>query len=262
MLNKYLITTSASPEAVARAGFDQLQIVGHGDYTLFREANGPEILQAFSYTLAIEEDDETPTWETLNSRQRAIILQSAAESCYDEMPELDPVLLDENFVKHHKGLDWLLPSSQWPLAIKKSLTKEYGSDYIAIAFDVSSAPSDEYLNHVWSNLHEIVQHMQSERVRVIQADNSILDDFSYSHETLPQQLSLSSQGGTSYVPVFQTLQQDPPQALIYVCDLYGDHQRLNEPDWPVFWITPENHCPIRPEFGTVFVSTTYPDDAS
>ena len=150
MFNSYLITTPASPNSVARVGFNELQTVGHGDYALFREANGPDILKAVMETLEIEQTDDTPTWEDLDRRQRAIILDAAAASCRDVMPQLDPALLNDKLVQDHHALTWLQPSSQWPHVIRNILADQSRHDYIAIAFDTSSQPPVQYLEHLWN----------------------------------------------------------------------------------------------------------------
>ena len=152
----------------------------------------------------------------------------------------------------HSSLQSLKRQADWPDTIKRLMAGFDAPRRLAIAFDTSSAPPPGYIKHVWNKLHDLATELQLETVRVVQCDMEIRSDETYSHENLPRELRFVGRGGTSSLPVFRLLENDPPHALVYISDLYTDLWALHRPHWHTFWIVgPDHRAPADPHFGTV-----------
>ena len=76
------------------------------------------------------------------------------------------------------------------------------------------------------------------QLRLIQCDWVINEDVIYNSERpfIADKFRLKGGGGTSFVPVFDLLEEDfeKPAVVLYLTDGYGDAPK-KEPNYPVIW---------------------------
>ena len=65
-------------------------------------------------------------------------------------------------------------------------------------------------------------------------------------------------GGTAFQPALDwfSAQDEPPAAVIYLTDLYGDNDVVKEPAYPVLWVTGADNT-VPPPFGQVIRVSSY-----
>lgn len=250
MLNHYIVNTPATPEMLERLGFDRPQLVAHANYGLFTEAKGPYILAAMIAVLGIDPDTAT-SWEDLNRLQRSVVLRIAAEAALDVMPPLDPARLQRAFDEQRAG-SWLINPESWSETIYRTLVNTPEPRHLAVHVDTSTPMPPAYWQNVWTSLREVGRQAKVHTFTLIECDVNIQGHDAWQYENIPETVSLKGKGGCSYAPAFELIAHYNPDVLVTVADLYADHRRLQEPPWPVFWVTPAEHsCPVKPHFGTV-----------
>jgi predicted metal-dependent peptidase len=124
--------------------------------------------------------------------------------------------------------------------------------HVVIAVDTSGSISSEMLAQFGGEIQSILEDVEPSKVSIIYCDTQIndvqtfddtdaLDDWSH---------SCKGRGGTLVAPVFDWIDDNdedgPPDALVYLSDLYvGDFPEA-EPEYPVIWACPvaDNVAPI------------------
>lgn len=118
---------------------------------------------------------------------------------------------------------------------------------IAAAIDTSGSIYGPVLDQFLSEIQAILDEVKPEEIRVIQCDADIADDRTYSPgDLLKTDFRFKGGGGTDFRPVFEALETDPPIALVYLTDGYG--QFPDGASFPVLWamVTDE-----QPPFGEI-----------
>ena len=119
---------------------------------------------------------------------------------------------------------------------------------MCFAIDTSGSLNNQALSNVWSAISEICDELNPEYVRIIQCDTVVQDDQSYDKVDMPDDIIAKGRGGTSFRPVFDLIDEDPPMFLIYLTDLHCDQYPVPEPPFPVLWIATSPKSP-EPPFG-------------
>ena len=119
---------------------------------------------------------------------------------------------------------------------------------MCFAIDTSGSLNNQALSNVWSAISEICDELNPEYVRIIQCDTAVQDDQSYDKVDMPDEIIAKGRGGTSFRPVFDLIDEDPPMFLIYLTDLHCDQYPVPEPHFPVLWIATSPKSP-EPPFG-------------
>jgi len=122
---------------------------------------------------------------------------------------------------------------------------------LVVALDTSGS-TQWYLPQFVTELHGLLHSFGEYEATVIQCDAEIQSVETYtSNRPLPSALDNNALeflggGGTSFVPVFNYLaDQEPPNALVYLTDGYGDAPE-NAPSYPVLWaLTPDGEAPAN-----------------
>lgn len=123
---------------------------------------------------------------------------------------------------------------------------------IVIAVDTSGSVTQELLDAFSAELIGLLQETQPESVTILICDYRIHEVMSFDPtEGASLKLSLKGGGGTSFVPVFEWVeQQSEPSLLLYLTDLEGRFPE-HEPTYPVLWVTPMSDWIQTPPFGEV-----------
>lgn len=122
---------------------------------------------------------------------------------------------------------------------------------LVVAIDTSGSMGQRELDQIATELHAIVEDTNPEWVEVVYCDSAIAH-----HERFQRGdalvLKAHGGGGTSFVPVFDYVQQMGEQiaALIYFTDLCGDVNSVTPPEYPVIWGVTYGHYSAVP-FGEV-----------
>ena len=140
---------------------------------------------------------------------------------------------DRRFIQHRIYLQGLHSSSMQSMCF---------------AIDTSGSLNNPALSNVWSAISEICDELDPEYVRIIQCDTIVQDDEQYDKVDLPDEIIAKGRGGTSFRPVFELIDDEPPMFLIYLTDLHCDQYPVPEPDFPVLWIATSPRSP-EPPFG-------------
>jgi predicted metal-dependent peptidase len=146
------------------------------------------------------------------------------------------------FIEHTQPSDysWSSPNRRHlaaglylPGIIKENLA------VIAVAVDTSGSISQAVLDCFASELTAIVHEARPERVDVLYCDARIQHTESFSPDDPEVKLAAHGGGGTRFAPVLDRLSAEcePPACLIYFTDLENGSERLEEPQYPVLWVT-------------------------
>ena len=106
---------------------------------------------------------------------------------------------------------------------------------MVFAVDTSGSMSDAELAAVWSEIRSCASELQPESVTVIQCDEKIQKVETWDPSDLPVELHIAGRYGTSFVPVFDWIQDnatETPACLIYMTDTMGDWPAVPA-DYPV-----------------------------
>jgi predicted metal-dependent peptidase len=108
-----------------------------------------------------------------------------------------------------------------------------------VAVDTSRSIGQTELDICASELTSILHETRPESIDVIYCDWAVQHTESFSPDDPEIKLNAKGGGGTAFQPVFDYVaeQDEPPAALIYFTDLYGDNP--TEPEYPVLWVTTE-----------------------
>ena len=109
---------------------------------------------------------------------------------------------------------------------------------IVVANDTSGSISEAELNTYVSELAEIFNVCNPERVFVLSCDHELhtVEEFNQGHDIRATPPQMKGGGGTSFRPVFDWVEETGiyPSVLIYFTDLYGSFPD-REPGYPVIW---------------------------
>ena len=121
----------------------------------------------------------------------------------------------------HTGL--ILPSLKAP-AVNR----------IAIVSDVSGSMDADQRAIAIEQATGLVADWQPKETVILHHNTQVMHRETLSCGQLPER-KLQGSGGTSFGPVFEELNQNPPDAVLWFTDCApGD--RVSEPDYPVFWL--------------------------
>jgi predicted metal-dependent peptidase len=123
---------------------------------------------------------------------------------------------------------------------------------LVIGVDTSGSISQEILAQVAGELSSIVADCRPAKVDVVYCDYVISNVESFTPDE-PIKLHPMGGGGTRFKPVFDWVannQDDPPVAMIYFTDTYGNMGELVEPEYPVLWALTEKVSGFVPPFGS------------
>lgn len=114
---------------------------------------------------------------------------------------------------------------------------------IVIAIDTSGSTTGDIVKTFVSEVFAILNSFGGYCLRLIQCDWDITEDTIYNPERpfIPEEFKLKGGGGTSFVPVFNLIDNDfeDPEVLLYLTDGYGSAPG-KKPRYPVIWGVIEN----------------------
>jgi predicted metal-dependent peptidase len=106
---------------------------------------------------------------------------------------------------------------------------------VAVGLDTSGSIDKEELAFEVSEASGILRSRNVTRMRLLVCDADVTLDVTLNPwDRLPK--DFPGGGGTSFVPVFEALQDKRPACLIYFTDTFGDFPD-EAPDFPVLWVT-------------------------
>lgn len=91
------------------------------------------------------------------------------------------------------------------------------------------------------------------RIRVLDHnDTAIRNTEEFGPDDTNITLTAKGRGGTRFAPVFERLSESDqsPAALLYFTDMENGSERIEQPAYPVLWVTGK-HGTINPPFGQV-----------
>lgn len=104
---------------------------------------------------------------------------------------------------------------------------------VAVAIDTSGSISGDMLNAFMSEVEGIVHECRPEKVVLIDCDARVNSMVEYEPtDVLPREFK--GGGGTSHVPVFEALENDHPEVLVCLTDLYTSFPD-EAPPYDVIW---------------------------
>jgi predicted metal-dependent peptidase len=148
--------------------------------------------------------------------------------------------------------NWRRPNKKWIQYGVYYPTKRDRRLEAAVAIDTSGSISDEELREFLSELRGILSTFRSFRVRMLACDAAVhtdvtatsLDDFD------SFRVKVKGGGGTDFRPVFEALEGDRTQVLVYLTDGYGTYPE-SPPPYDVIWVISSEGDEKRPPFGRV-----------
>lgn len=126
----------------------------------------------------------------------------------------------------------------------------YGAGCVIVADDSSGSIDDDMLSTFMSHTGIIIDDVKPKELIVCQCDDEIHQwDYIQSGADLPKKVL--GGGGTSFVPVFQRIEQEQlkPDVVVYFTDMYGEFPN-NPPLYPVIWASITKEITVAP-FGDV-----------
>lgn len=158
------------------------------------------------------------------------------------------------FIEHNLPSDysWSTPNRRHihaGLYLPGTYKENFGE--LVVAVDTSGSIGPAELEVFASEVRAIIGECRPERTTVIYCDSSI-----NAVETFDQndylEMTPHGGGGTRFAPVFEhieSIDEVAPNVLVYLTDLCGPTDDLEEPEYPVLWVTPERSYRKGP-FGT------------
>jgi predicted metal-dependent peptidase len=143
----------------------------------------------------------------------------------------------------------------WPFPGRKRLR----TDRLVVAIDTSGSVGQDELTIFVSKLRDIAKRREVE-VEVIFCDCEIQSKKTIRGMKDLKTLEAKGGGGTSSIPVFKELMDNPPGMLVYLTDLYIDFPEKGDecyPNYPVIWGVINNDEGKAP-FGETY-NLTVPD---
>lgn len=131
--------------------------------------------------------------------------------------------------------DWMQPNPVFDGAdfIMPTLRSEKLGE-VCFAVDTSGSIDTELLKQFKGEMQAVLDDMKAPRIREICCDTQIqADRIIRQGERVP--MDAPGRGGTSFVPIFDLLADNPPKALVILTDLDGT-MPSSEPQYPVIWV--------------------------
>lgn len=144
-----------------------------------------------------------------------------------------------------------IPAMQQSSMIEPKLVNQtYSVGHIVVAIDTSGSITAADIGAFMGQINCIMTAVNPETVTLLQCDYKVGASATFDQgDALPESITVVGRGGTSFVPVFQWVEDNSidPTAVIYFTD--GDGAMPSEhPDYPVFWVSTET---TNYPFGTV-----------
>ena len=178
------------------------------------------------------------------AKERAGTIPAEVNRLIEEL--LNPVLpwtvLLADFLneKVKEDFTWMKPNKRFmPDFIMPSQYSE-GLGEITVAIDTSGSLSNKALTEILSEVQYIHESMKPSKLTIMDCDYNIHNIYEVTDSDKISELTFTGGGGTSFLPVFNKLKENPPQLLIYFTDLYAP-QITEEPGYPVLWICCSKH---------------------
>lgn len=113
---------------------------------------------------------------------------------------------------------------------------------VVVAVDTSSSVSDREMAHFIGHLNSIIETAQPLSLYILWCTSEVEAVDTYTPDDYPlseDAIKPVGMGGTRFAPVFKYIDDENvhPDCLIYLTDGYGDQATLDEPDYPVLWLT-------------------------
>jgi len=113
---------------------------------------------------------------------------------------------------------------------------------VTIAVDTSGSIGDRQLLEIYSEIENIRVTFSPRLLTIIACDKKIHDVIELYEFDDIRDLDLHGGGGTSFKPVMDYCNDNPPQVLLYFTDLQGE-TLTDEPAYPNLWVCYSNHKP-------------------
>ena len=129
--------------------------------------------------------------------------------------------------------------------------KDKGLTTPCIAIDLSGSivGDKDLVERFLSEACEILRICKKE-ARFLLHEVDVVDDFT-TNDPAEVIKRLKGGGGTSFVPLYRLLDEEPPQCLVHCTDLYGEFPAI-EPKYPVLFVTGKDHASADvPGFGSI-----------
>jgi len=149
--------------------------------------------------------------------------------------------------------DWRRPSKKWLQYGVYYPTRKERMLEAAVAVDTSGSISNEELREFLNELRGILSTFRSFRVRLFACDADIhtdavatsLSDFD------SFKVKIKGSGGTDFRPVFEALENENIQVLVYLTDGDGDYPETAPGAYDAIWVISAEGDEKRPPFGRV-----------
>ena len=117
-----------------------------------------------------------------------------------------------------------------------------GIDTLAVIVDTSGSLPGGVLAEFWTEVREIANEIQPERVIVLQVDAAVRDASEHSAFDLPEEIVVRGRGGTDFRPGFAWLEERGirPGACLYFTDMECSIFPETEPGFSVVWVNWSN----------------------
>jgi predicted metal-dependent peptidase len=127
---------------------------------------------------------------------------------------------------------------------------------VVVAIDTSASVPDTMISQFWSETAAILRN-RGIQARVLTADAAVQDEWT-EHDFDPLRAKLTGRGGTSFVPVFNRVQEliDSgwvPSLLVYCTDLDGDFPKEPPHGLRVVWVVASKAEAKQVPFGDVVI---------
>ena len=138
-----------------------------------------------------------------------------------------------------KDYSWSVPNRRFiDSGLYLPSVRSEGMDAIALIIGTSGSLPLHTLEAFWSEIREIADELEPERIVLLQVDTALRKANEYSPGELPEQLSLKGRGGTDFRPGFRWLDEQGirPACCLYFTDMECNRYPDAEPDFPVLWV--------------------------
>jgi hypothetical protein len=159
-------------------------------------------------------------------------------------PRVDWVSELRDFVTHTvpNNYSWSSPARRFigqGLYLPGIQSENLGTLVVAVDSSGSTAP---FLENFTSEFRGILREARPEKVVLIYCDAKVQSAMEMLPEDFDAKLTIKGGGGTKFQPVFDYVEKEniDPVALVYLTDLdNSDRGGVQEPGFPVLWVTPE-----------------------
>jgi predicted metal-dependent peptidase len=152
---------------------------------------------------------------------------------------------------------WAAPNRRWlAQGLYLPSLRSNAVSCLVIVRDTSGSIADTYLDMFNAEILDILNTIQPEESYVVDCDAGIQQVITLDKYDIPDALPAKGGGGTSFVPVFNWLEEMgiAPACVVYLSDLEGTFPAVT-PDVPVIWAVPEGYRKQIPPFGEVLSLT-------